>query len=114
MKYFKEEEFIMGSVCVYDKMDKDFLVKLDLLRELLDSPVKINSSYRSEEYNKNIGGSLKSMHLTGKAADISIVSYDGATRCKLVNIALSLGLSVGVAKTFIHIDNREVQTLFGY
>lgn len=114
MKYFTASEFKMGHVCVYDKMDKKFLEKLDVLRGLLGEPMVITSSYRSESYNKGVGGSKKSMHLTGKAVDVSIVNYDGQTRRNLVNLAMVLGLTVGVSNTFIHLDNREVPTLFGY
>lgn len=114
MRFFTAQEFKMGHVCVFDKMDTDFLLKLDMLRELLGEPMVITSSYRSESYNKGVGGSTKSMHLTGKAVDISISNYNAQTRTNLVQLALSLGLTVGVARTFIHLDDREVQTVFGY
>ena len=114
MKYFKEKEFMMGDVCVYEYMNTDFLNKLDTLRDLLEHFIVINSSYRSEDYNKSIGGSKNSMHLLGRAVDVDITRYDGATRRKLVSVALGLGLTVGVSKTFIHIDDRENSTLFGY
>ncbi len=114
MKYFTASEFKMGSWIVFDKMDRPFLDKLDMLRELLGESIIITSSYRSEKYNKEVGGSIKSMHLTGKAVDVKISHYDGVTRRNLVNLALCLGLTVGVAKTFIHLDSRDNPTLFGY
>ena len=40
------------------------------LREAVNSPIKINSFYRSEELNKAIGGSSRSQHCQGRAIDI--------------------------------------------
>jgi len=112
MRYFKESEFLMGSENVFDKMDKPFLQVLDNLRECVNEPLYINSSFRSEEYNKSVGGSKTSQHLKGNAVDLKC--DNGALRLKIVENALGLGLSVGVAKTFIHIDNRLRQIVFAY
>jgi len=112
MKYFKESEFVMGEEQVFNKMDSDLLHRLDLLRELVSEPLYITSSYRSEEYNKSVGGSSKSQHLTGNAIDLSC--NNGTLRAKIVKHALELDLTCGVATTFIHIDNRENQVVFTY
>lgn len=102
------------AVIVFNKMSPVLISRLELLRELLGKPILITSSYRSEKYNKDVGGSPRSMHLTGKAVDIDITRYDGETRRKLVSIALAIGLTVGVAKSFIHLDVRDKPTFFGY
>ena len=70
MRYFKESEFTMNGQLVFDKMNPEFLELLDNLRDLVREPLRVNSSYRSEEYNKSIGGSLKSTHMYGIAADL--------------------------------------------
>ena len=112
MKHFKDTEFKMGDLIVFDKMDKSFLTQLDSLRELCGFPLKINSSYRSPEYNKKIGGATHSQHLLGKAVDLHC--NNSVDRSVIVKHALSLGLTCGVAKTFVHVDNRENQILFTY
>jgi uncharacterized protein YcbK (DUF882 family) len=112
MRYFRETEFIMGDKNVFNKMDADLLDRLDVLRELVSEPLHITSSYRSEEYNNSVGGSSRSMHLKGRAVDLSC--NNGTLRAKIVKHALELDLSVGVAKTFIHIDNRDSQIVFTY
>ena len=112
MRWFKENEFRMGNENVFDKMNYEFLDVLDDLRECVNEPLYITSSYRSESYNRSIGGSKKSQHLTGNAVDLSC--DNGALRCKIVENALALGLSVGVAKTFVHVDNRLRQIVFTY
>ena len=112
MKYFKKSEFRMGNENVYAKMDVTFLISLDELRELVKEPLIITSSYRSVEYNRAIGGAKRSMHLKGKAVDV--VCLDGILRRKIVQHALSLGMTCGVAGKFIHIDNRSKQIIFTY
>ena len=112
MKYFKDNEFKMGDEIVFSKMNTQFLTLLDVLRENVNFPLKINSSFRSEEYNESIGGALQSQHLLGKAVDLHCT--DSTLRAIIVGHALLLGLSVGVAKTFVHIDNRSNQLLFTY
>ena len=43
---------------------------LEPVRILLDSPIIINSGFRCKKLNKIIGGSKKSQHTVGEAADI--------------------------------------------
>ncbi len=48
---------------------------LQPLREAVQVPVVVNSGYRCERVNRGIGGSAKSQHLTGHAADIQSFTY---------------------------------------
>jgi uncharacterized protein YcbK (DUF882 family) len=110
MRYFEESEFRMGGMVVFDMMDTTFLNKLDELRGLCGFPFVLNSTYRSPEYNFRIGGAPNSKHMEGIAADIQCI---GSTpRSKLVKHALNLGLTVGVYKNFVHVDDREHQIMF--
>lgn len=43
---------------------------LNYLREKFGKPIIINSAYRSEPVNKQIGGAKRSLHKQGRAADI--------------------------------------------
>ena len=112
MRNFKETEFVMGKTNVFNMMCPTLLNKLDQLRDLVREPLTINSSYRSEEYNKSIGGRPKSQHLLGNAVDIHC--DNSVLRHKIVTEAGSLGLTIGVAKTFVHVDNRELPIMFLY
>ena len=112
MRYFDKEEFRMGNEIVFDEMQKELLQLLDDLRDLVNEPLHINSSYRSLEYNQSIGGSKNSQHLIGNAVDLHCTN--GLLRMKIVENALALGLTCGVAKTFVHIDNRLNQIVFAY
>jgi hypothetical protein len=48
--------------------------------------------------------------MEGIAADIQCVG--SIPRAKLVKHALNLGLTVGVYKNFVHVDDREHQIMF--
>ena len=48
---------------------------LDPLREHVGTPIIVTSGYRSPALNKGVGGSLKSQHMQGLAADIRAVGY---------------------------------------
>ena len=44
---------------------------LQPLRDSIGRPIAINSGYRSVALNRAVGGSMKSQHLKGEAADLS-------------------------------------------
>jgi len=45
---------------------------LEFIRYGIEKPIKITSGYRSPKLNKAVGGSKKSQHIEGKAADIQV------------------------------------------
>ena len=71
LKYFNRDEFDSPDEIGSGKnMDSAFLHQLDKARDIAGIPFKINSGYRTPDYNKKIGGAAKSQHLTASAADI--------------------------------------------
>ncbi|WGL30876.1 peptidase [Dipodfec virus UOA04_Rod_462] len=58
---------------------------LEPARTQLDGPVFISSGYRNEQLNRAVGGSIRSYHLQGRAADIHCFDNE-----KLYNILLNL------------------------
>lgn len=67
----------------------------------------INSAYRSPEYNRNIGGASRSMHMTGLALDVSMAGFSDEDKRNFIRIASQEGFS-GIAyypgSNFMHID----------
>ena len=49
---------------------------LDPAREQLGLPISVNSGYRSAALNKEVGGVINSLHLQGRAADVTTHSID--------------------------------------
>ena len=75
MKWFKEKEFACkccGQLPPLARENVKALVRevLDPVREKLGKPIVVNSGYRCEKHNKDVGGVRNSQHLRGEAADI--------------------------------------------
>lgn len=49
---------------------------LDPLRKAMGSPIYVTSGFRTEQLNKELGGSKTSQHMKGEAADISTLKVD--------------------------------------
>lgn len=52
-------------------MLRNLMSFLDMIRTLWNGPIYVNSGYRCPELNNAVGGSKKSQHLKGQAADIT-------------------------------------------
>jgi len=89
-------------------MSQEFLERLERARLRAEIPFVITSGYRCESHNLKVGGKPASSHLMGKAADISA----GGSRERFIifESLLKVGFTrVGVAKTFIHVDNDPLK-----
>lgn len=64
---------------------------LDPIREAWGKPIAVNSGYRSRILNIAVGGSPRSQHLTGEAADITTGSIQGNRR--LFDIIQDIGVA---------------------
>jgi len=104
MKFFDESEFECDGVNCFDKMDKDFIDKLELARSLSNHPFIINSSWRSKEHNSKIGGSPTSSHMNGIAVDIS--AKTSSAKYNITKSLLGAGFArIGIGDSFIHVDS---------
>ena len=109
MRYFKISEFDCQETGE-NKMDSEFLSRLDMLRDACGFPFVITSGYRSPNHSKEAKKEIPGTHAQGIAADIMAV--DGASRRKIVEAAISLGFrGIGVAKTFVHVDTRKTTSV---
>ena len=76
---------------------------LQCARELCGKPFIINSAYRDELHNANVGGSPLSYHLEGKAFDISLQNHNKEF---LIRSLVKAGFK-GIGKSyssFVHAD----------
>ncbi len=113
--YKISEHFTLGEMQSHDGADKvlystELLEKLEELRSYGGFTIAINSGYRTDTYNKKIGGATASQHLKGMAADI-IVKKDGVTvdAKKICCLAQTLGFAgIGyISANAVHLDMRE-------
>jgi zinc D-Ala-D-Ala carboxypeptidase len=109
-KYFKATEFTCSHTST-EKMNQDFIDKLNNLREVYGKPMTVSSGYRDsthpvEAMKKDPKGGA---HVSGKAADILIERGDAF---KLLSLAFTIGFTgIGVSQKggarFLHLDTIE-------
>ncbi|MBI4509407.1 MAG: DUF882 domain-containing protein [Deltaproteobacteria bacterium] len=84
---------------------------LEILRaELGDRPMRVLSGYRTEGFNRAVGGTPSSQHLHGRAADFTVdglTSRQVLTQARLLYKAGKLRLGgLGLYPEFVHVDVR--------
>jgi hypothetical protein len=85
-------------------MDDEFMYKMDMLRQMMDEPIKVNSAFRCNIHDSKIGG--KGEHSLGKGIDIHVPN--ATYRFKLVDFAIKLGIGrIGIANTFVHLGSAD-------
>lgn len=116
-KHFKRSEFCCpccqkgGEI-----MDMWLIWLLEVIRAHYNKPIIINSGYRCEKHNKEVGGAKNSQHLYGDAVDIRIqggADYDEVAKWLRDEILTDWG-GLGIAKNYIHIDLRDEKTTWRY
>ena len=104
MRHFKLSEFD----CTHtgeNRMEPEFLEKLDNLRDYCGFPFVITSGYRSPSHPLEAAKEIPGTHAQGIAADIKMTN--SAHRYSLIKAALDHGFTgIGIAGTFIHLDTR--------
>lgn len=69
VEFFKPEEFVCPC-CGRGQISSSLCLFLDILRRVWGGPIFVNSGFRCEAHNVEVGGVLTSRHLIGCAADI--------------------------------------------
>lgn len=116
-RYFSDKEFKNCSPsCSINDMDKEFMDKLDILREKAGIPLVITSAYRSREWDLSKGRSGNGAHTKGVAVDIRC--NNSHNRFLILKAALEIGFKrIGIANTFIHVDDDSSlpqEVIWGY
>lgn len=85
----------------------DRLVELlQKLRSYFGKPVILNSAYRTQTHNAAVGGSPKSQHLLGNAADIVVEGVSPLETAQYAEVLQPSSGGIGVYQTFTHVDVR--------
>lgn len=89
-------------------MSEVFLDDIDRLRDKMGIPLIINSGFRCDNHNADIGGSPTSKHRLGLASDISTKNLSSEQRYNLIKNAYEIGINgIGIYKNFVHLDHRR-------
>ena len=100
---------MLACPCCHKRgMDNGFLLLLDSLRDKV-GPLIVTSGYRCEDYNDSISATGRhGSHTLGRAADLKCTL--SSQRYAIIKAAMDLQiLRVGIAKTYIHVDNCDDQ-----
>lgn len=89
---------------------------VDHLRELLGAPVELTSIYRSPDYNRAVGGAVRSQHLRNAAIDFQVRGVSPkVARNRLLELRRA-GMfrgGIGLYPTFVHVDVRGRNATWG-
>ncbi len=82
------------------------LERLEALRCALDRPVVVTSGYRCPAHNASVGGAARSLHMTGRAADIAVARSEYA---RVAAVAREIGFSEilpGGRRNYLHLASK--------
>jgi uncharacterized protein YcbK (DUF882 family) len=114
MKYFKLEEFACPCCGKVNAVSPIVMNKIDKIRDQLGIPLHINSGYRCVKHNAEVGGKQASLHLFGKAIDVSTANMTAEKRLQLLKLVHTEFNGIGVAKSFFHMDIRDTPAMWVY
>lgn len=103
--------------CKQQMIDTDLIDKIQNIRNILQIPLQISSGYRCpahQEELKHQGYTVAvgtSTHTQGIAADILLPTKE-ADKERLLTLCRINFSSVGIAKTFVHVDLRSERRRF--
>ena len=76
-------------------------------RSHFNAKMHLTSAYRTEPYNKKIGGSAHSRHMCGMAVDIVVEGASPLEVARYFDKFLGDKGCVGLYKNYVHVDGRE-------
>lgn len=99
---FSKEEFDCKHTGE-NKMQHEFMEKLQRIRQVFGKPMKITSGFRSVKHPIEARKTHSNgEHTQGMCADV--YCDNGADRFKLIQLALANGITrIGIAKNFLHL-----------
>ena len=102
---FNRSEFACKCGCGQDTVDTELLAMLQDLRNVF-GPITISSGNRCPDHNRFVGGSDKSQHLKGRAADLHFKCVELSEVADFINEYYP-DTGMGAYETFIHLDSRN-------
>ena len=86
---------------------------LQIIRDEIGAPLYINSAFRHEAYNKQVGGSIRSQHKLAKAADLVCPELSPDKLYTFIDNLMIGGFikngGLGKYNTFTHYDIRDYE-----
>jgi uncharacterized protein YcbK (DUF882 family) len=86
---------------------------LEKVRQACGRALVITSGYRCPKHNAAVGGAKGSLHLEGKAADVTCATLAPAEVQRIARGIPEVN-GLGLGKSFTHLDVRGVRQVFNY
>ena len=96
--------------CENIDISPELIMVLQDIRDYFNEPVKITSGYRCKFHNISVGGSKKSRHVLGIAADFQVKNIKPVEVRKYINEKYPHSYGLGAYKEFVHLDVRKHRT----
>jgi zinc D-Ala-D-Ala carboxypeptidase len=113
LDHFESWEFKCPCGCGggIENMSPKHLIMLDKARDLAGIAFILNSAYRCQAYNDSLRDSVPdSPHVRGCGSDVR--ANNSRERFIILKAAIEVGFNrIGIAKTYIHLDNDPAKTL---
>ena len=110
IKHFTPREFTCKCDGLCDHpvvISLELVAKLDSIRDSMGRSIGITSGTRCERHNQRVGGKRRSAHTpkNGVSHAVDVHCPDSAFRYAFLKSALPLFNRIGIAKSFIHVDD---------
>lgn len=118
---FSISEFECNCGCKMPEDVKSNIIELadnlQILRDYLNTPIKITNAFRCESKNKSVNGVKNSQHLFGKAADLQVFQLSPNKVADSVSELMEKNLfkmgGLGRYNSFTHVDIRGNKARWG-
>lgn len=107
--HFSRREFACHCGCGFNTVDTELLTVLEVIRQHFDAKVKVTSGCRCVARNEQEGGSERSQHLIGRAADIQVDTVEPAEVADFVDQMWPDQYGLGRYGVFTHVDTRSTR-----
>lgn len=104
--HFKAKEFQSKDKSEYLLIATELIETLEKIRSHFNTPIIINSGYRTPSWNSKVNGASNSFHCKGMAADIVVKEHSSEEVAKYADSIMEQGGVIRYAN-FTHIDVRE-------
>jgi uncharacterized protein YcbK (DUF882 family) len=104
--HFKAKEFQCKDKTEGLLVAADLMDILEKIRNHFNTPVIINSGYRTPSWNSKVNGAPNSYHCKGMAADIVVKGHSSKEVAKYADSIMEQGGIIRYAN-FVHVDVRE-------
>ena len=105
-RFFKITEFACKCGCGTNKIDPEFVEKLDELRGRYGRPLIVSSGYRCPSHNAKVSSTgLTGPHTTGRAVDFAVARLEAYALIRYATTFTGIGVNQKGGARFIHLDD---------